>query len=476
MLQTDVLIVGAGPAGLAAADVLTPYDIEISIIDEQARPGGQIYRQPPRQYKVRDWLSSRIYTRGKALLSRVSELEKIKWHSQSTVLGIADNSSTDAKYPHVVSISGPQGTQDIEASCVLIATGCYDMPLIFPGWTLPGVMATGGIQAFVKSQQIIPGERFLFVGTHPLQLIVADQIVRAGGNVVGVMFAQPKAIALELLLHPLVLLRHANKFIHIALTLLHLIKAGVAVRFNETIIEAAGDPILDGAILARLDAAGNVDKSSRRKLDCDRLGICFSFLASSELARQRGALCTFSKDSGGWIITANEWMGSSVSGLCVAGEICGVAGAEHAMEEGRLAGLGIAHQLAKLEQQEALELSKPVRVRLARQGKFATLLKKLSYPGDKLLDQLMTGESTLCKCEEISVDDFNNTLVTYPHISTANAAKLLCRTGMGLCQGRYCQFQIVQMLARKTSTPEDDIGPFTARFPSKPVRISELIK
>ncbi len=476
MTKTDVLIVGAGPASLAAAELLSNYDIDINIIDEQARPGGQIYRQPPSQFRVRNWLSSKIYASGKNLLNRVSQIDKIHWRSQTTVLGIAVNSDLDSAYLHKVSVSNKNGFEDIEAKHVLIATGCHDMSVVFPGNNLPGVMAAGGIQAFVKSQQIVPGERFMFVGTHPLQLIVADQITQAGGNVAGVVFAQSFTSVFRLLKSPLLILRHAQKFLYISTTLVRLIRAGVGVSFSKTILRAEGIDALESVFIATTDSEGNIKKEQSHRVACDRLGICFSFLASSELARQRGANCSWSSKGGGWIVKADEWMCSNIPGLYVAGEIGGVAGAEVAIEEGRLAGLGIAKNLEQISFEKAYELSKSIRIRLRRLNQFAEMLKDFSYPGEKLLEQMRTGESTLCKCEEISVNDFEAKLADNVHISNANAAKLLSRTGMGLCQGRYCQYHITQMLARHTSRTEQEIGPFTARFPAKPVNISELIK
>ena len=476
MIRTDLIIVGAGPAGLAAADVLSPYDIDLIIVDEQARSGGQIYRQPPESFKVSRWLSSRIYKSGKQLISKVSQMENIQWLTQTRVLGITQNNNNASDYRHKVAICKQNGAEDIEAKCVLIASGCHDMPVIFPGWNTPGVMATGGIQAFVKSQQLIPGERFLFVGTHPLQLIVADQILQAGGSVAGVIFAQSFSRVLALLKSPAVLLRNTENFFYIAVTLFRLLKAGVPVSFNETVIGVNGDEELDSAIIASVNRIGNINKETARKVDCDRLGVCFSFLTSSELARQCGSEYSWSNEGGGWIIKHDKWMCTNISNIYVAGEITGVAGAEVAKEEGRLAGIGIALSLGKLDPEHALHLAKSIRKRLHYLNQFADALKSLSYPGNNLLEQLMTEESILCKCEEITVREFLNELEKNPHISNANAAKLLSRAGMGLCQGRYCQYHIIQILARHASASENDIGPFTAQFPSKPVKISELIE
>jgi thioredoxin reductase len=473
-IQTDLAIIGAGPAGLAAADVAHSCGINTVIIDEQASAGGQIYRQPPAQYKVSSWLSSRIYKQGKQLLHKVSELEDILWLKQTTVLGLFKSDDTAAEYNHKLIVNNRDGTHEVIAKTVLIATGCYDMPVIFPGWNLPGVMASGGIQAFVKSQQIIPGKRFLFIGSHPLQLIVADQIVQAGGEVAGVIFAQKLSSIFSLLKSPFLLLRFADKFLYILSTLIRLKIAGVPVSFGKTILAADGKDKLDSVSIVPLTTKDTVDKNSSTKIECDRLGLCFSFLTSSELARQAGAEYSWSADGGGWVITHDELMRTNIHGIYVAGETTGVAGAEVAMVEGKIAGLGVALELGKVPESQASKALTELHRRLKSLNQFANLLKRLSFPATGLLEQIMTRDSTLCKCEEITVGDFLDKLDEIPYTINANSAKLLTRAGMGICQGRYCNYYTRLILAKHYS--ENDFKPFTARFPSKPVTISELIE
>ncbi len=475
-MKTDLLIIGAGPAGMAAADIVADYDIDITVVDEQARAGGQIYRQPPEKFTVSHWLSGRLHREGKALLRKIAVNDKIHWRMQTTVLGIFQSADADSPYRYRAALSSLGGSCQLEAKCILIAPGCHDMPVIFPGWNTPGVMAAGGIQAFVKSQQLLPGKRFLFAGTHPLQLVVADQIVQAGGDVAGVIFAQTFSRVFTLLKKPLVLIRHFNKFLYIALTLWRLYRAGVPVTFGKTVSAAKGTDALESVRITTLHADGKILKDSSTEVECDRLGLCFSFLASSELARQCGANSYWSSTAGGWLIHHDEWMQSNVPGIYVAGEITGVAGAEVAMEEGRLAGFGIAGSLGVLDSEHAEHAALSARRKLKGLQPFADLLKELSYPGQNLLRQMSDDESTLCKCEEITVGEFKRCLRENRYASSANAAKLVARTGMGLCQGRYCHYYVTQLIADEKGISAEKVGPFTSRFPSKPVRISELLK
>lgn len=475
-VRTELAIVGAGPAGMAAAEVAADCGIDVTVIDEQAAPGGQIYRQPPREFAVSDWLGGSVYAEGKALQRRVSDDDRIHWLTGSTVSGIlpAIEAGVDGRFTLIV--DGPDGVRRLAAESVLVAPGCYDMPVLFPGWNLPGVMAAGGIQAFVKSQRFVPGQRFLFVGSHPLQLVVADQLVQAGADVAGVLFAQGRRGALELLKSPAAVWGGRAKLVQAAGILRRLRRAGVPVRFRETLLRAAGSGRVENVTVAPVGPDGVADPAKSRIIDCDRVGVCFGFLASSELARQAGAAACWNGPRGGWIATHDEWMRTTVPNLYVAGEITGIAGAEVAAEEGRLAALGCALDLDRIDDPRARRLADGPRRALKSLDRFAGRLSDLSWPGDRCLDQWQPGEQVnLCKCEEVTVGDFVEQLKRNPDVTSANAAKLLTRVGMGPCQGRYCQFAVTRLVARLSGESEAVVGGFTARFPARPMDISALL-
>ncbi|MEO0997729.1 MAG: FAD-dependent oxidoreductase, partial [Pseudomonadota bacterium] len=363
----------------------------------------------------------------------------------------------------------------LHARALVIAAGCFDLPVVFPGWNLPGVMSAGGIQAFIKSQQFVPGERFLLAGSHPLQLVVADQIVQAGGSVAGVLFSQRAGRALALLRHPSVVLRNADKLIQTAAILRRLRAAGVPVRFNRTLLRANGRDSLQSVTTVPVGPAGELGRDAADDVACDRLGVCFGFLTSSELARQAGVACVWDAARGGWIARHDGNMSSDVPGIYVAGETTGVAGSDVAALEGRLSGIACAGWLGKIDGARVSRLSSAPRRALERRNRFARLLGRLAWPGTGLFDELMTDSATLCKCEELTVGQLKTLLRRHPDTGTASSAKLLSRAGMGLCQGRYCHFALTRVLARHLGVTDSEIGGFTARFPSKPVLIENLI-
>jgi hypothetical protein len=325
----------------------------------------------------------------------------------------------------------------------------------------------------VKSQQLVPGERFVFVGTHPLQLVVADQVRRAGGDVAEVIFAQSRARFLEAGTS-FDMLSHGGKVAYFAATVARLRAAGVRIRFGETVVGSSGEPALSSVTVAGVSEAGDIDRGAQREIKCDRLGVCFGFLASSELARQVGVKSRWSDDGGGWICEHDAWMGTNRPGIFVAGEITGVAGSDAAMHAGQLAALGLLRERGVLRAEEAERKAQSVRRRLHRYWTFAQRLREMAYPGWRLLEQMLTGDSLVCKCEEVTSDAFAAFLAQNTAVRSASAAKLGCRTGMGLCQGRYCNYYVTRILASKTGLAPGEIGSFTAQWPAKPVRIGSL--
>ncbi|GFE81667.1 pyridine nucleotide-disulfide oxidoreductase [Steroidobacter agaridevorans] len=506
----DVAIIGAGPSGLAAAAVLREHGVGVTVIDEQPRAGGQILRQPPKNFSVAHWLPAKLYYRVKAALHAVSERQDIDWRFQSTVLGIlrpsayrtlrADASGaagpesaavrshmerqTSVAGPdqklggdaHELWIQGPSGCYLLRANAVLLAPGCYERPLAFPGWTLPGVMGAGAIQGFVKSQQFVPGNRFVLAGSHPLQLVVADQLLTAGAQVAAVVFTQRKQQALRMLRHPFVALRHHRQLLETSHILRRLRRAGVPVIFGHTIVRADGAHAVEKATIAEINPSGTIDHHKTHVFECDRIGVCHGFLASSELARQTGADMHWKDHAGGWLARHDDWLESSIRNLFVAGEITSVDGADAALEKGRIAAVGILRSLGRLDDNRARSLASNARKRLSHLQRFAAVLQQLAQPPAGLALQTMSDDTLLCRCESIQRGELQRALADNKHVLSADAAKLLTRVGMGLCQGRLCGDNVARVIADARGVQPDEVGPFQAQAPVKPVPLAALTR
>lgn len=469
----DVAIIGAGPAGLAAAEQILKYDAQVIILDEQPRPGGQIMRQPPKEFNVKGWLKGSIYTDIKNLLHRIEAHPKVNWCLSVNVSGIIPLEENG----HQVWFQDATGLNSLRAKKIILCSGCYERPLAFPGATTPGVMGTGAIQAFLKSQQILVGDRFVFAGTHPLQLIVAEQIIKAGGKVEAVAFAQPLSHCLTILKQPYLILGHWRVFVAAAKSIWRIKLASVPLLFGYAIKDVNEDENLHTVTLQSVNASGKaMAKRPLRKYKVDKLGLCYGFQVSSELARQAGADSIWSDHRGGWLISHSEWMESSLAGLFVAGELTGMAGADASREEGNIAGIGCLLSLGLMSRDVAKQTTRQARRKLKKHNNFAQALARLSKLPVHLLETVMTDNSLLCRCENITCGTVKKTLENNPHSLSANSVKLLTRTGMGLCQGRLCYANTASLIATTRNCRIEDIGPYHAQWPVKPILISQTLK
>ncbi len=459
----DLAIIGGGPSGQAAAEAACGAGLQVVMLDEQAQMGGQILRSPPVQFSVQGWLEERSYRPLKAQLARAAALSGLDFRGRTSVLGVFPQRGAGGGFD--LRLASPDGGGAVSARRVLVAAGCYDLPVALPGWTTPGVMSVGAIQAFVKSQQVTPGHRFVLAGTHPLQLILAQQLVAAGGQVAAVIFAQSAAVALGVLQAPVTAARHAGKLLDAARAMAALRLAGVPILFGRSAVRVLGDNEVSGLEIA--GASGGVER-----IACDRVGFCYGFAPQSDLPRAMGAAFRWAAPAGGWAIEHDSWMRSSVPGLYVAGEVTGVAGAPAALAKGEIAGFAVLLDEGRLDAAQAEQRAGPARRRLASLTRFSGLLDAMSDPTGHL--PAVDPGTVICRCEDVTEAQLSQALAGVPAPGRPNAVKLTTRAGMGLCQGRSCEHAIVRRLAKEGSPPSADLA-FTARFPSRPARIGDLI-
>lgn len=459
----DVAIVGAGPAGMSAGLLLAKSGLKVAVIDEQPRIGGQILRQPPAAFHVKNRLAGRVYKPLKELLAQAESYGAgaIEWITGATAWGLFRE--PEASVPgngFRLGILRQGRASWVHAGRVLLATGCYEAPVAIPGWTLPGVMGAGALQTLWKSQQVLAGENIVLSGSHPLQLIVAEQLVDAGARVKAVCFAQSWSRALLIFRYPLALLGNLRKFMDISRILVKLLMKGVKIRFSSVVTEAVGE--------TRITAAKFGDGSL---IDCDCLGLCYGFLPSSELARQAGAGARW-LGSGGWGIVVDDWFRSTEPGLSVAGELTGIKGAEAACMEGELAAIGILLDAKSKEAGNYKKHAERLRRRHKNISRFAALLERAADVSDAALLNLVTEDTLVCRCEDICRGTIDSALEQNPSVRSLNALKLLARTGMGRCQGRYCEINLRRILSRYDGA-DCDSG-YSVQIPVKPVPVRLL--
>lgn len=477
MKRTELAIVGAGPAGLAAALIAAKAGVQATLIDEQQRPGGQIYRQPPDTFQVDRWLEGKGYAPGRALLREAAGAQdQLQFLHGTTVWGIFDTDGAAAlerRPPRILALSGPQGSETLMAERVLFAPGAYDLPLAFPGWTLPGVMSAGGVQAFGKSQRLLPGHRFLLAGAHPLLLIVAAQLLADGAEIAALVLAQRPAL-FEGLRHLGALPGHWGKLAEALACFQALRQAKVPILFGHAIRSAHGADGVESAVVGPVDEAWRPLSGDERRLEVDTVVLGYGFVPSTDLSRQVGCAHTWDLAQGGWICSVDETMETTAPGIWAAGEITGVAGAEVAMAEGKLAGIAVAESLGRLAEGEGARLRQGADQELAPARRFAQAVTKVFAPQPGFADWI-TPETTVCRCEELTAQDLTDSLQANPFLGEINEVKLLTRCGMGPCQGRMCQISATYLVCGATGRAPEDVAPMRVRVPVKPVPIAQLI-
>ncbi|GAB3124970.1 NAD(P)/FAD-dependent oxidoreductase [Glaciibacter psychrotolerans] len=496
----DVAVVGAGPAGIAAALSASAAGARVVVIDEQRRPGGQIFRQPPREFVGSKAKFSAGYPWAYDLLEQADAAPGITWKHESTAFGVfrdrAEDSLQGTADPSPegiqLAISGPNGAERLPVRRLLIATGAYDLPVAIPGWTLPGVMMAGAVQGFIKSQRLLVSERLVLAGSHPLLLVVADQLRASGADIAEIAFARGLPSLREAFGALPAVPGHTRLFAETGVALTRLIAAGVRISTRTVATRAVGTDRVEGAELARIDENWKV-KGSPRVVPASTLVLGYGFQASTELARQAGCTMLYNSAKGGWIVAHDQNMATSSPGIYVAGEPTGVAGAEQSRAEGHLAGLAIAQDLGfgrarsrararASDRDHSLttatdDLTSAVesaRTDVHHAQKFSSVVQSMFAPNRKGLAALATPDTIVCRCELVTQDTVTNVLAHNPHLSSASGVKLECRSGMGPCQGRYCETTVASLVAIERGRSIADVGSFTAHVPVKPVPVSAL--
>lgn len=325
MISADVTVIGAGPAGLAAAIEAAKAGAKVVVLDENARPGGQLFKQ------IHKFFGSHEHSAG----TRGIDLGR-QMCAEAERLGVqlALNTVAFAIYDgQVVAGLTPAGTVQVESKRIILATGASENAFAFKGWTKVGVMGAGAAQTMVNVNRVLPGRRILMVGSGNVGLIVSYQLLQAGAEVVAIIEALPRIGGYAV---------HAAK----------VRRAGVPILTSHTILEATGEPEVAGAVIAELKDWEPVP-GSERELAVDTICLAVGLTPLSELAYMAGCECAFIPALGGFVPVHDGRMETTVPRIYVAGDLTGVEEASTAIDEGRLAGTAVAASLGLLPEAEA---------------------------------------------------------------------------------------------------------------------------
>ncbi len=447
--EYDVAIVGAGPAGLAAASVCARAGLSTVLFDEQAAPGGQIYRAIGSTPLADRAILGPDYWHGEKLVSEFLQ-SGAQYVPRASVWSLTPDLEIG------VSVGG--GSALTGAASVILATGALERPFPIPGWTLPGVMTVGAAQTLLKTAGLAPGGRTVLAGTGPLLWLLASQYLAAGLTVDAILDTTP----------------HKNR----ARALPHLpgflfspyLRKGVKL-----VLAVRGKvPIVPGVTELRAEGAGKVESISfrtgdggGRTLPVDTLLLHQGVVPDVNLAMSVGVEHHWNDAQLCWSPRLDPNGGTSVPGVLIAGDGAGIAGGQAAAWRGVLSAVAVVHAM---QPGRKLVTQKLARTAVAQQMRGRKFLDALYRPANVF--RRPTGDTIVCRCEEVTAREVQEAIAL--GCPGPNQMKAFLRCGMGPCQGRMCGLTVTEMIAKARGVSPQAIGYYGIRPPVKPITVGEL--
>jgi NADPH-dependent 2,4-dienoyl-CoA reductase/sulfur reductase-like enzyme len=447
-MSCDLAIVGAGPAGMAAATLAAELGLKTLVVDEQDAPGGQIYRAVER---------SRLgavlgpdYTAGRALADSF-RASGVEYRPRTTVWHIDPDG--------VLSLSADGRTETIEARRILLATGAQERPVPIPGWTLPGVMGAGGAQILLKAAATLPSGKIVLAGQGPLLYLLAAQLVRAGAVPTAIIETTP-------LENTFAALRHASSLwpgrvmLSKGLALIREVRrAGVTIHRRIRGLRAKGDGRLervawDGGALA-----------------ADHLFLHEGVIPNAQMTLALQMKHRWDAVQLCWHPVVDAWGQSSLDRIAVAGDGAGIGGAVAAAWLGRIAALDAATRLGRIDEAERDRCAAPMRDALHCELALRPFLDRLYRPAPMILAP-RDSATLVCRCEEVTVGAIRQ--AARLGAIGPNQMKAYTRCGMGPCQGRFCGPTVAALIAEERGVAIEAVGTYRPRAPYKPITVGEL--
>lgn len=456
------MVVGGGPAGISVARTAAEAGLRVVLVDERPSLGGQIYKQPGPGFVVCDPAGmDGQYRAGRSLIDSLEGVD-VEVLLRTSVLSVEDG--------RVVLLTDGEHARTVEVQKLVLATGAHDRPVVFPGWTLPGVMTAGALQTMAKTQRVLPRGRILFAGSGPVALAFPAQLSGYGAEIVTALEAGPAPSPVDLfrLLRAAkgntALLREAWAY------RTALLRARIPVRYRRIVVSAAGEGRVEQVTHAAVDAQWRVVPGTDETVAVEALCLGYGFIPSLELLRLVGCEFDFDENLGGHVVRRDEWLRTTVPDVYAAGDGAGVEGSSVAVKEGQLAGMAVAMDLGAMSPAAVAVAATPIRAQLRRKRALSAATSRLFQVGPGIFD-LSTPDTVVCRCEGVRHTAIAQAIGMTDDI---NVVKARTRAGMGLCQGKNCQRHIAAMIGRHHGCPVADVSLSSPRTPVRPVPISAL--
>ena len=458
-------IIGAGPAGMSAAVAAREHGTDVLVLDEQAAPGGQIYRNVETVTAERPETACVLgedYAAGAAIVRafRGCGAEYSPLTSVWEVSTVARREDTRA--PMELGILRDGVAEIVRAHCVVIASGALERAVPMPGATLPGVMGAGGVQSLLKSSGLVPDVPVVVAGSGPLVYLVTWQLVRAGAPVRAVLLTTPTGRT-----------SRAIGTLPEALAMPGALFKGIGWRRT---LGQRGVKVMHVSDLAiegcdRVQSVRFRRRGRERSMPASLVLLHEGVIPNAHLTMAAQLDHVWDARQHAFRPAVDEWGTTSQPGVLVAGDGAGILGAEAAVESGRIAGIEAAYRLGRIRVRDRETLVRHHRTSLARQRRFREFLDFAFEPGAIAL-RPPDPTVTVCRCEEVTVADIERVIAH--GCPGPNQAKAFTRCGMGPCQGRMCATVVSEMFAERRHAAVGAVGHYRIRPPVKPLTVGEL--
>ena len=458
-------IVGAGPAGMSAAIAAREHGADVLVLDEQAAPGGQIYRNVETVTAKRPETArvlGRDYAAGAALV-RAFRKCGAEYSPRTSVWEVSTVARCeDAGAPLELGVLRGGIAEIVRAHCVIVAGGALERAVPVPGATLPGVMGAGGAQSLLKGAGLVPDVPVVVAGSGPLVYLVAWQLVRAGAPIRAVLLTMPAGW-----------MSRAGGTLPEALAMPGALFKGVGWRRALTTQGVQVMHVRDLAIegQGRVESVRFRHHGRERSMQASLVLLHEGVIPSTHLTLAAWLDHVWDARQHAFRPVVDEWGRTSEPRVLVAGDGARILGAESAVETGRIAALQAAYCLGRIREHQRDALATPHRASLARHRRFREFLD-LTFEPRPAVRRPSDPAVTVCRCEEVTVGEMQHVIAH--GCPGPNQAKAFTRCGMGPCQGRMCGTVVSEMFAERRHVGVGAVGHYRIRPPVKPVTVGEL--
>lgn len=450
--SSELAVIGAGPAGIAAAVQAAQVGLDVVLFDEQATLGGQVYRNIECNSRLNADLTEILgqdYRKGQ-MLTEAFHQEAITYRPYSSVWNVKNDGD--------LAITQNNKAYMFNANKVIIATGAMERPVAIPGWTLPNVMSLGAVQTLIKASALVPDRPIVIAGSGPLIYLVALQLIRLGAPLRAILnTAHPIRQSLGYFPTGFPAIKQMLKGLS---WIYELKRRGVKIIGAEKIRAEGND---------RLEAVSFVSNGCVNTLEAEFLFLHEGVIPNTQLTAALRCKHVFDEEISAWKPVTDQWGKTSVACVAVVGDGAGISGAAGAPAQGRLAALNAAFDLGHISSSVRDADAKPLFWQLKQQRSLRRFINHAYRPTESV--RQLEDHTIVCRCEEITAGTLREHLNA--GLVKIDQLKAFSRCGMGQCQGRMCASTVANLMSQTLNTTREEIHSYRVRLPVKPVSLEQ---